>query len=408
MNLAQIVKKRDWLLVDLPDVVFFQEGPGVRNNQYTTSGVKLLNVANLQDGRIVLDNTDRYISEDEAYGRYQHFLVDEGDLIIASSGIKVEYFDKKMGFVEKHHLPLCLNTSTIRFKSLDNSVLDIRYFMYFLKSNYFKKQLSRLITGSAQLNFGPSHLKKIKVILPDIYTQKRIVSILDKAQELIDKRKAQIEALDQLTQSVFLEMFGDPVKNNKNWVMQKLSETGELKRGISKHRPRNAPELLNGPYPLIQTGDIANSGIFIKKYNQTYSELGLKQSKMWPKGTLCITIAANIAQTGILTFDACFPDSVVAYIPKNYMSNIYVHFWFTFLQRIIEANAPESAQKNINLKILSELEIPVPPVELQNKFAEIVQKIESQKDLLQKSLEELENNFNSLMQRAFKGELFND
>lgn len=162
MNLAQIVKKRDWLLVDLPDVVFFQEGPGVRNNQYTTSGVKLLNVANLQDGRIVLDNTDRYISEDEAYGRYQHFLVDEGDLIIASSGIKVEYFDKKMGFVEKHHLPLCLNTSTIRFKSLDNSVLDIRYFMYFLKSNYFKKQLSRLITGSAQLNFGPSHLKKLK------------------------------------------------------------------------------------------------------------------------------------------------------------------------------------------------------------------------------------------------------
>ncbi|WP_339172511.1 restriction endonuclease subunit S [Anoxybacillus sp. FSL W8-1294] len=75
---------------------------------------------------------------------------------------------------------------------------------------------------------------------------------------------------------------------------------------------------------------------------------------------------------------------------------------------LIEANAPESAQKNINLKILSELEIPVPPVELQNKFAEIVQKIESQKDLLQKSLEELENNFNSLMQRAFKGELFNN
>ncbi|MGG3955914.1 restriction endonuclease subunit S [Bhargavaea massiliensis] len=251
-------------------------------------------------------------------------------------------------------------------------------------------------------------LKEVVIPIPNIYLQERIVFVLDKAQELIDKRKAQIAALDQMAQSVFLEMFGDPVKNNKNWVMQKLSETGELKRGISKHRPRNAPELLNGPYPLIQTGDIANSGIFIKKYNQTYSELGLKQSKMWPKGTLCITIAANIAQTGILTFDACFPDSVVAYIPKNYMSNIYVHFWFTFLQRIIEANAPESAQKNINLKILSELEIPVPPVELQNKFAEIVQKIESQKDLLQKSLEELENNFNSLMQRAFKGELFND
>lgn len=92
---------------------------------------------------------------------------------------------------------------------------------------------------------------------------------------------------------------------------------GELAREKSKNRPRNAPELLNGPYPLIQTGDIANAGIYLKEYTQTYSELGLKQSKMWKKGTLCITIAANIAKTSILTFDACFPDSVVAFIPSE-------------------------------------------------------------------------------------------
>ena len=92
---------------------------------------------------------------------------------------------------------------------------------------------------------------------------------------------------------------------------------GELAREKSKNRPRNAPELLNGPYPLIQTGDIANAGIYLKEYTQTYSELGLKQSKMWKKGTLCITIAANIAKASILTFDACFPDSVVAFIPSE-------------------------------------------------------------------------------------------
>ncbi|MGN1185409.1 MAG: restriction endonuclease subunit S, partial [Methanobrevibacter wolinii] len=101
----------------LNEITFYQEGPGVRNYQYTNKGVKLLNVANLKDGNLYLDNTDRYISEEEAYGKYKHFLVDEGDLIIASSGIKVEYFDKKIGFAKKEHLPLCMNTSTIRFKT---------------------------------------------------------------------------------------------------------------------------------------------------------------------------------------------------------------------------------------------------------------------------------------------------
>ncbi|GER73645.1 restriction endonuclease subunit S [Weizmannia acidilactici] len=280
------------------------------------------------------------------------------------------------------------------------------YLYYFLKS--IKNTVVNTGRGVAQNNINLSILKNIDVPLPEIEVQKKIINLLNKSNELVIKRKSQIEALDQLTQSVFLEMFGDPVLNNMNWNTQKLSETGQLKRGLSKHRPRNAPELLGGAYPLVQTGDISKSGIFIKQYTQTYSELGLKQSKLWPAGTLCITIAANIAETGILTFDACFPDSIVAYLPNSYMSNIYVHTWFSFLQRIIEANAPESAQKNINLKILSELEIPVPPFEKQKKFENFILNLENKRKLFEFSLFELENSFNSLMQRAFKGELFTE
>ena len=123
--------------------------------------------------------------------------------------------------------------------------------------------------------------------------------------------------MEDFLRSAFLEMFGDPVTNPKGWPLIKFSEIGELDRGKSQHRPRNAPELLGGPYPLIQTGDVANSGGYIRSYKSTYSEIGLKQSRMWPKGTLCITIAANIAKTGILTFDACFPDSVVGFSPNK-------------------------------------------------------------------------------------------
>ena len=100
---------------DITKYVWFQEGPGVRKEQYTSNGVKLLNVANLVDGKVDLSTSDRFISKEEANGRYKHFLVDEGDLIIASSGIQVSYFDKKMGFIQKNQLPLCMNTSTIRF-----------------------------------------------------------------------------------------------------------------------------------------------------------------------------------------------------------------------------------------------------------------------------------------------------
>ena len=175
--------------VNISNVLFFQEGPGVRNTQYTTEGVKLLNVANLVDGKVDLSTSDRYISEDEAYGKYKHFLCDAGDFIIASSGIKVEYIDKKMGFVDESMLPLCMNTSTIRFKVLDDNQLRIRYFMYYLKSQHFKNQLFKQITGSAQLNYGPSHLKKMIMPLINLSKQDEIIACMDKVQSIIEMRQ---------------------------------------------------------------------------------------------------------------------------------------------------------------------------------------------------------------------------
>lgn len=185
--------------------VWYQEGPGVRKSQYRESGVKLLNVSNLVDGRLDLSTSKRYISKEEAYGKYKHFLVDEGDLIIASSGIQVNYFDKKMGFAHKEQLPLCMNTSTIRFKVLDKNITNINYFMYFLKSDIFKRQISKLITGSAQLNFGPSHLKKIKINMPSLEIQNKIVEKLNKIDKVIYIKNKQIKKLDELIKSQFVK-----------------------------------------------------------------------------------------------------------------------------------------------------------------------------------------------------------
>ena len=291
--------------------------------------------------------------------------------------------------------------------SIPENLVIKEYLYYYLSQKCIYERLvnNQQKTGLPAVNFKT--VNDIEISFPkNLETQKKIVEVLDKAQELIDKRKEQIEELDELVKSRFIEMFGDPVKNSKNWNMELLSEIGTLGRGVSKHRPRNAPELLGGDYPLIQTGDVANCGLYIKEYNATYSELGLKQSKLWDKGTLCITIAANIAKTGILEFDACFPDSVVGFIAGNKTNNIFMNYWFTSFQKLLEAQAPESAQKNINLKILSELKVIMPPIELQNEFADFVNQVDKLKYQMETSLKELEDNFNSLMQKAFKGELF--
>ena len=385
----------------ITDYLWFQEGPGVRNTQYTSSGVKLLNVSNFVEGRIDLSTSSRYISSEEANGKYKHFLVDEGDFIIASSGIQVDYFEKKMGFIRPEQLPLCMNTSTIRFKNLKPDELDMRYFMYYLKSNAFKNQLSRHIVGSAQLNFGPSHLKKMTFPMVAMERQRYIVDNLEKVYTLISLRKEQLRKLDQLVKSRFIELFGDPVYNNNGLPAKKLCELGSLDRGRSQHRPRNDPKLLNGPYPLIQTGEVASAGLYITEYKNTYSELGLQQSKMWKAGTLCITIAANIAQTAILTFDACFPDSVVGFVPNDAVSAIYMHYWFGFFQKILEEQAPQVAQKNINLKILSDLDVMVPTKEQQEQFAAFVEQTDKSKLAIQQSLEKLELLKKSLMQEYF-------
>lgn len=216
-------------------------------------------------------------------------------------------------------------------------------------------------------------------IEPNKNKQLEIVNILDKLTTVMSKRKDELVALDDLIKARFVELFGDPVSNSKGLKELTLPELGELGRGVSKHRPRNAPELLGGEYPLIQTGEVSNAGLYIENYENTYSELGYKQSKMWKAGTLCITIAANIAKTAILKFDACFPDSVVGFKANDKTNEIFIHYWFSFFQAILEAQAPESAQKNINLKILSELKVIAPDIEEQNKFATFVVQVDKSK-----------------------------
>lgn len=185
---------------------------------------------------------------------------------------------------------------------------------------------------------------------------------------------------------------------NTHWNTKELNELGIFSRGKSKHRPRNDSKLFeNGKYPLIQTGDIKNAILYINSHTQNYNEFGLEQSKLWDKGTLCITIAANIADTAILSYPMCFPDSVVgfsAYTKET--SEIFMHYIFIYIQKAIQNSVIGSIQDNINIDYLKKLRFKIPPKEYQDKIVSILSSIDKKIELNNKINFELEDMANTI------------
>lgn len=172
------------------------------------------------------------------------------------------------------------------------------------------------------------------------------------------------------------------------WAWSRFPALGEFGRGKSKHRPRNDHSLFaGGHYRLVQTGDVARANGTIKTHTGLYNDVGLAQSKMWPLGTLCITIAANIADSGVLGFDACFPDSVVGFIPSEPIPSVrYFEYFMRTAKEHLEKFAPSTAQKNINLGILEQVWIPIPPIAEQRRIVAKVDQLMALVDRLEAQL----------------------
>lgn len=399
-----------WIKID--EVLFFQEGPGVRNTQYTSSGVKLLNVANLVDGKVDLSTSDRYISEEEAYGKYKHFLCDEGDFIVASSGIKVEYIDKKMGFIEESMLPLCMNTSTIRFKVKDPHVLRIRYFMYYLKSQHFKSQLARYITGSAQLNYGPSHLKKMVMPLVSIERQDEIVEKLDRLQNVIDIRERQLAKLYELVKSRFVEMFGDPLTNPKGWDRVNISTVvgGKVSNGFFAKRDDYCDDgnvkvlgvahVVNRMYSNTEDLPTTNgTEADVVKYGVKYGDMlfcrsslvaaGIGKASIVPKGIPNNVLFECHVIRLPLNLNKCVPEFMQVLSTTDYFRNQVI------------AQSKTATMTTIGQDGILKTEIILPPLEMQQRFLAFVEQANKSKVAVKKAMDEAQSLFDSLMQQYF-------
>jgi type I restriction enzyme S subunit len=231
-------------------------------------------------------------------------------------------------------------------------------------------------------------------------------------QQLLEKikaEKAQLIAEKKIKKEKPLPLISEeeiPFEIPEHWTWCRLGDTGNLKRGKSKHRPRNDEELfIGGTIPFIQTGDVSkakHNKDLITTINGYYNDFGLKQSELQIKGTLCITIAANIAECGFLDFDACLPDSIVCFLSIDKIIEKYVYYYLIVAKDELERFAPATAQKNINLGILNDLKIPLPPLHEQEQIVTKLEELMGFCDALEQSIKESQGYNEMLLQQVLR------
>ncbi|MBS4199333.1 restriction endonuclease subunit S [Bacillus sp. FJAT-49732] len=271
-----------------------------------------------------------------------------------------------------------LHQRAYRIHLLSNKV-NAKY-LYYVMSESFKQYILTRSVGATSISIRKPMLEAFPFPIPPLKVQEEIVRILDTFTELTAELIAELTA-ELTARKKQYNYYRDQLltfdEGEVEW--KTLREVAlEFGRGKSKHRPRNDSKLYGGNIPFIQTGDVRNAPHIIREFTQTYSEFGLEQSKLWPKGTLCITIAANIAETAILGFDSCFPDSIIGFVanPKK-TSSSYVEYLLTSYKSKLRSKSTGSAQENINLSTFERLLLPFPTLAEQERIVSILDKFDA-------------------------------
>lgn len=364
----------------------------------------------LDSKRKPITKRDRIAGKYPYYGAtgildYVHdFIFNEKLVLIGEDGAKWEAGEYTAFIAEGKYW---VNNHAHVIRPNRSIVLD-EWIVYFL----YVSDLHKYVTGLTVPKLNQEKLRSINIPIPPLPEQRRIVALLDEAFAALAQAQAHAERNQANAREVFEAELREIFSNGKNWEEKALGEIAiTFGRGKSKNRPRNDPKLYGGKYPFIQTGDISNSDHYITTYSQTYNELGLAQSKLWPKGTICIGIVgANVGETAILGFDACFPDSVIGIVVNSKVaSNEYVEYLLQSFKPFLKELGKGTARDNLNMAALESRKFPFPPLAEQRRIVQRLdalaaetQRLEQVYAAKQAALAELRK---SLLHRAFAGEL---
>ena len=328
--------------------------------------------------------------------RAGEFLVAEIDAKVGGFGIVPDGLESAI--VSSHYFLF----------EIEESRLDRRFLDYYTRTRAFRDQ----VEAQGSTNYAairPQHVLEYTAPLPPLAEQQRIVARIDALAAHIEEAKglraqavAEVEAVMGAARASVFEQLSQA-------GTQRLDSVAVLQRGKFSHRPRNEPRFFGGQHPWIQIQEIESSGKHITQWSETLNDDGLAISRKFPCGTVLISIAATIGAVGILGFDCCVPDSIVAVTPGPHTTSEFLYHYLGFVRTHLESVAPQSAQKNINLKILSPLPIPVPNIDKQhstvNHLDELQAHVDAVKRIQAETQAELDALLPSVLDRAFRGEL---
>lgn len=330
-----------------------------------TTTYKYIDLTSVDRGDLRIHNPQT-ISKSDAPSRAKQ-IVELGDIIFATTRPTL----RRVSLIDEGFDGDICSTGFCVLRPQKDKITS-KWIFYVLLYDGFYNYIEPLQTGASYPAVTDNIVKDYTLPVPSLSEQQRIVSRLDSAFAHIDERKANAEKQLSEARALFQKSLAKAMEPKEGWEERNLGDVAEVNRGRSKHRPRNDKRLFGGPYPFIQTGDIRNAqGGEIKDFSQTYSEFGLSQSKLWAKGTICITIAANIGETAILGFDACFPDSIVGIHPdETVLDALFLNYYLLSIKKEIDSQSYGTAQKNINLEVLNNIVMQIPPLAEQQRIVE--------------------------------------
>jgi len=284
--------------------------------------------------------------------------------------------------------------------------VDAQYLGHVLRSPAVLEDAIKRKTGSAIRRIILSDLKRVGIPLPPLPEQRRIASILDQADTLRAKRRVAIAQFDALAQSIFLDLFGDPVTNSKEWNVQPLGELARIIRGASP-RPKGDPRYFGGRIPWLMISDVtAEPGRLVTRTKQGVTEAGRDKSVYLQPGTLVLTNSATVGVPKVLGIAACIHDGFLAFLDiDERIEKEFLYMFFLLMRAQLSHLAPEGTQKNLNTGIAKALRMIVPPLDLQQEFCRCISVIDRLRADSGSARGYLDALFASLQYRAFRGDL---
>lgn len=325
-------------------------------------------------------------------------IIKANDILIAASSGSKEIVGKCVYIDCNTDFTFGAFCKLIRCKNTINS----KYVSYFFRTPYYRNTISSLVCGSNINNLRNEHIDDLLIPLPKVEIQSEIVTILDKSQELVDKRKKQIEALDELVKSTFIEMFGDPVTNSKGWITDKVNNVAPV---VNYKGEFNNEKIWLLNLDMVES----NTGKIIEYNYVTKNEIGNSTCTFDTSNVLYSKLRPYLNKVVIPNKVGYATSEMVPLKPQADMLNRYYLAYMlknkSFVDYISEKVAGAKMPR-VSMHDFRNFDVPIPPIELQNQFADFVKQVDKLKFEMEQSLKELEDNFNSIMQKAFKGELF--